>query len=156
MTPSLRLETVTPDNVSDACRLKVRPEQEVAVAPVAWSLAEAYVNPEIAWPRLIFDGDELVGFVMGCFDPQSPIEAFRCGIWRLNIAAGHQGRGYGRFAVESVLAEARLRGQSRATVLWVPGEHGPQEFYLKLGFRPTRDVIHDQIVGEILLTESQA
>ncbi len=121
------------------------------MAPVAWSLAEAYVNPEIAWPRLVFDGDELVGFVMGGFDPHGPVDAFRCGVWRLNIAAGRQGNGYGRFAVEQVLAEARRRGQHRATVLWVPDEHGPENFYLRLGFRPTGEVIHDQIVGEILL-----
>lgn len=151
MTSSLRLEAITSENVGAACRLKVRPDQEDLVAPVAWSLADAYANPEIAWPRLVRDGDDLVGFVMGGFDPQSPVDAFRCGIWRLNIAADYQGRGYGRFAVESVLAEARRRGQDRATVLWVPGEHGPQDFYLKLGFRPTGDVIDDQVVGEILL-----
>ncbi|MEO6087446.1 MAG: GNAT family N-acetyltransferase [Umezawaea sp.] len=151
MTSSLCLEPITSQNVGAACKLKVRPDQEDLVAPVAWSLAEAYANPEIAWPRLVRDGDDLVGFVMGAFDPQSPVEAFRCGIWRLNIAADCQGRGYGRFAVESVLAEARRRGQDRATVLWVPGKHGPQDFYLKLGFRPTGDVMDDQIVGEILL-----
>ncbi len=138
-----------------ACRLQVRPDQQDLVAPVAWSLAEAYANPEMAWPRLVFDGDELVGFVMGCFDPDNPIAAYRCGFWRLNIAADRQGRGYGRFAVAAVLAEVRRRGESRATVTWVPGEHGPQEFYLKLGFRPTGEVLHGEIVAEIHLSEFQ-
>ena len=62
MTSSPRLEKVTPDNVLAACRLKVQPYQERLVAPVARSLAEAYVHPELAWPRLIFDGEQLVGF----------------------------------------------------------------------------------------------
>lgn len=88
------------------------------------SLAEAYAQPEVAWPRLIYDGDQLVGFVMGGFDPDSPIDFFRCGIWRLNIAAGHQGAGYGRFAVQQVIDEARRRGQSRVTTLWVPKPPG--------------------------------
>ena len=57
MTSSLRLEKITEDNVEAACRLKVRPDQEEFVEPVAWSLAEAYVHPQIAWPRLIFDGE---------------------------------------------------------------------------------------------------
>jgi diamine N-acetyltransferase len=52
MTTSVRLEAITSENVGAACRLKVRPEQEGVVAPVAWSLAEAYANSEIAWPRL--------------------------------------------------------------------------------------------------------
>lgn len=152
----LRLEKVTPDNVEVACRLKVRPDQERLVAPVVRSLAEAYAQPEVAWPRLIFDGEQLVGFVMGFFlvrfDPDNPEDRLRSGIWRLNIAAGHQGRGYGRFAVESVCAEVRRRGQRRVTVSWVPGEHGPERFYLGLGFRPTGEMSGDQVVGELALT----
>lgn len=151
MVEGLRLVEVTPDNVGDACRIAVRLEQESFVAPVAVSLAEAYAQPQVAWPRLVYDGEELVGFVMGAFDPHCPITFFRCGIWRLNIAAARQGKGYGRFAVQGVLDEARRRGQTRATVLWVPGPGGPEGFYLRLGFRPTGEELHGQIVGEILL-----
>ena len=73
----------------------------------------------------------------------------RCGIWRLNVGAGVQGRGYGRFAVETVLEEARRRGQKAATVLWIPAEGGPEEFYLKLGFRPTGQTFNGEVVGRI-------
>jgi diamine N-acetyltransferase len=145
---SIRIAEVTGDNVIAACRLKVRPEQEPYVAPVAISLAEAYVNQHTAWPRLVYDGGELVAFVMGGFDPSSPLDFFRCGIWRLNVAAGHQGKGYGRYAVEAAFDEARRRGLRRATVLWKPGEHGPEGFYLRLGFRTTGERFHDQVVGE--------
>jgi diamine N-acetyltransferase len=144
----LRIAEVTPDDVIAACRLTVQPEQEAYVAPVAISLAEAYANRRTAWPRLVYDGDQLVAFVMGGFDPDAPVDFFRCGIWRLNVAAGHQGNGYGRYAVEAVFAEARRRGQRRATVLWKPGEHGPEGFYLRLGFRRTGQRFHDQLVGE--------
>ncbi|MGH3682594.1 MAG: GNAT family N-acetyltransferase [Natronosporangium sp.] len=147
--PTLR--EIDPDNVADACRLAIRPEQEPYVAPVAFSLAEAYANPQTAWPRLVYDGDQLAAFVMGGFDPDSEVDVFRAGIWRLNVAAAHQSKGYGRFAVQAVLAEARRRGQRRATVLWVPGEHGPEGFYLRLGFRPTGQIFHDQVVGELCL-----
>ncbi|GAA1040516.1 GNAT family N-acetyltransferase [Virgisporangium ochraceum] len=145
----MRLVEIGPDNVRAACRIAVAPEQEQFVAPVAFSLAEAYARPNVAWPRLVYDGDEVVGFVMGAFDPDSPVPMFRCGVWRLNIAADRQGRGYGRFAVDGVLAEARRRGNSRATVLWVPGEGGPEDFYLKLGFRPTGEELDGQVVGAI-------
>lgn len=155
MSSSLRLEKVTPDNVEAACRLSIRPDQEEFVEPVAWSLAEAYVNPEIAWPRLVFDGGQLVGFVMGFFmvrfDPDNPEDEPRSGIWRLNIAAEHQGRGYGRFAVQSVCEEVRRRGQTSATVTWAEGEGGPEPFYLRLGFRPTGERSGGQVVGELAL-----
>jgi diamine N-acetyltransferase len=52
-------------NVRAACQLELRPGQEGVVAPVAWSLADAYAAPPgVAWPRLVYDGDELVGFLM--------------------------------------------------------------------------------------------
>lgn len=64
----MRLETITPDNYEAALGLSVRPDQEDLVAPVVKSLAEAYVFPEHAWPRVIYDGDRLVGFLMAFFD----------------------------------------------------------------------------------------
>lgn len=148
---TVRLAELTAGNVSAACRIKVRPEQERFVATVAESIAEAYVHYGTAWPRLILDGDRVVGFVMGGFDPQAEIDAFRAGIWRLNIAAGEQGKGYGRFAVEAIAAEARRRGLQRITVLWIQGDGGPEGFYLRLGFAPTGEVIGGEIVGERML-----
>lgn len=141
-----RLVELTPDNLAPAVRFPLRPGQERFVAPVVESIAEAYVTPT-AWPRVIVDGDTVVGFVMGSFDPENELEAFRCGIWRLNVSAEHQGRGVGRFAVEEVAREARSRGQDRMTVLWVPGDVGPEQFYLRCGFEPTGEVLFDQVVG---------
>lgn len=147
----LRLMEVVPGNVDAACRIDVKPEQRRFVAPVVKSLAEAYAHHDTAWPRLILADDDVVGFVMGNFDPQNEIAAFRAGIWRLNIAADAQGRGFGRFAVESVAAEARRRGHSRITVLWIQGDGGPEGFYRRLGFTPTGEVMGGEIVGELML-----
>jgi diamine N-acetyltransferase len=148
----LRLALVTPDNVADACRLTIRPEQEGVVAPVAVSLAEAYASRDVAWPRLVVGAeDEVLGFVMASFDPGNEIEAFRCGIWRLNVAADAQGLGVGRFAVQAVCEEARRRGNDRITVLWERHPHGPEGFYLRLGFRPTGEELFGEVVGELVL-----
>lgn len=130
-----RLEIVTPRNVMAACRLQIKPEQERFVAPVAISLAEAYADPEHAWPRLIYDGDELVGFVMAGFIPGH--ELMDSTLWRLNVAAEAQGRGYGRFGVQAAAEEAGRRGRSILTVGYAKGEASPEGFYLRVGFRPT-------------------
>ncbi|MFE9406557.1 GNAT family N-acetyltransferase [Streptomyces sp. NPDC006530] len=155
MTTLLRLETVTAANFDVAIGLKVRPDQEHLVAPVMKSLAEAYVYPDTAWPRLIFDGERPVGFLMAYLDIDFAGDGkgadIRSGLWRLNIAAGEQGRGYGRFAVESVAAEIRRRGGTRLTTTWHPGDDGPEGFYLGLGFRPTGEMSGDQKVGELEL-----
>lgn len=140
----LRVMELTADNLAAATGLVLRPGQEKFVAPVVESIAEAYVTPT-AWPRVVVDGDEVVGFVMANFDPDNELEPFRCGIWRLNVAAQAQGRGVGRFAVEAVAEEARRRGQSRITVLWEKGADGPEGFYLRLGFVPTGELFGETV-----------
>lgn len=153
--PRPRLAVITPANVEAAIALKVRPDQEHLVEPVAESLALAYAHGDTAWPRLILDGDRPVGFLMAFLDIDFRGDGtrtdVRSGLWRLNIAAADQGRGHGRFAVESVAAEIRRRGGTRLTTTWHPGEDGPGRFYLGLGFRPTGELSGGQTVGELQL-----
>ncbi|MFD5211908.1 hypothetical protein ACFWNF_33845, partial [Streptomyces anulatus] len=120
-----RLEPVTPDTVLAACRLEVAPEQRVFVSPVAQSLAEAYVHPDIAWPRLICDGERVVGFVMAFFDVPFTFDADvpdappRSGLWRLAVAAGeHRQRGHQQHQ-RSGLVRVQVQGPARE-----PREHG--------------------------------
>jgi diamine N-acetyltransferase len=152
----LRLEEITAGNLDDAIGVTVRADQEHLVAPVVKSIAEAYVHPTIAWPRLIRDGDRPVGFLMGFFDADfaagdGPPD-LRSGLWRLNVAGGEQGRGVGRFAVDSVAEAVRRRGCRVLTTTWHPGDDGPEGFYLALGFRKTGELSGDQAVGELRLT----
>src|ERR1700712_4541132 len=106
----LRLEELSASNIVAANTLTLKPGQEQYVAPVSHSIAEAYVNPSAAWPRVVLDGDEVVGFIMGSFDPDNDREELRSCIWRINVSADAQGRGVGRFAVHALATEARHRG----------------------------------------------
>lgn len=154
-TPALRLEPVTAANFDAVCAVRVRPDQAHLVSPVVKSLAEAYVNGETAWPRAVVDGDEVVGFVMAfldiAWDPERDPADIRSGIWRLNVSAAHQAKGYGRFAVQAVTAELRRRGAERAYVTWEPGPGTPEPFYLGLGFRPTGELSGCQTVAVLEL-----
>ncbi|GGL11598.1 N-acetyltransferase [Sphaerisporangium melleum] len=154
MTKSFRLAPITPANIEMAIAVKVRPDQERFVSPVAKSLAEAYVHPEVAWPRLIFDGDRPVGFLMAFLDIDWDGKGvdFRSGLWRLNVTSDAQGGGIGRFAVAAVAAEVRRRGGTQMYVSWEPGEGGPEGFYRKLGFRLTGEKSGGQTVGVLDLT----
>jgi diamine N-acetyltransferase len=152
----LRLEPVTQENVRAACKLKTRPDQEDLVAPVAWSLAEAYTMPGIAWPRLIYDGDQLVGFIMAVFAPEDENALFHSYLCRLNIGAEHQGKGHGRFAVETLCQEVMRRGQHRLTVSYHPYPHGPEGFYRRLGFHPTGEYNDDEVVAERIFSPEAA
>lgn len=152
----LRLEEITPANFEAATGIRVRPDQEHAVEPVTTSLAEAYLHPGVAWPRLILDGDRPVGFLMAFFDIDwyGDGSVRRSGLWRLNIAAEEQGRGYGRFAVESVAAEIGRRGGDKCYVTWHPAPDGPEGFYRGLGFRTDGETSEGQTVGVLELGRS--
>jgi len=151
----ITLEKITPGTFDAATGIRVRPDQEHAVSPVTQSLAEAYVHPDgVAWPRLITDEGRPVGFLMAFLDIDwhGDGTVHRSGLWRLNIAAGQQGKGYGRFAVGAVAAEIRRRGGTELYVTWHAGPDGPEGFYLGLGFRTTGETSGDQTVGVLDLT----
>ncbi|WNZ12123.1 GNAT family N-acetyltransferase [Streptomyces sp. 11x1] len=160
MSTTPHLAEISPANLDAALAVRVRPDQEHLVEPVVQSLAEAYVHPGVAWPRLIMDDDRAVGFLMAFLDIDWKGDGsgtdIRSGLWRLNIAADEQGRGYGRFAVESVAAEIRRRGGDRVHVTWHPGPDGPERFYLGLGFRTTGETSGGQTVGMLELAGSES
>lgn len=142
----LRLEELSAATIVAANSLTLKPGQEQYVEPVSHSIAEAYVNPASAWPRVVLEGDEVVGFIMGNFDPDSDHEELRSAILRINVSADAQGHGVGRFAVHALAAEARNRGFERLTVAYEPGEGGPEAFFQRIGF----EVIGETQYGEHL------
>ena len=131
----LRLEELSAKTVVAANGLSLRPGQEQFVTPVSYSIADAVINPVTSWPRVVLDGDQVVGFIRGNFDPEAEQEEFRSCIWRISVAADAQGMGIGKFAVRALADEARNRGFDRLTVIWEPGEEGPEKFFLGVGFK---------------------
>ena len=147
------LEPVTPANLDDALALELAPGQEHLVRPVATSLAEAYVHPDVAWPRLVVDESVVVAFVMAFVDTawEDDPRDVRSGLWRLNVDRAHQGRGYGRFAVLAVCDELRRRGADACYVTYHLGPGTPGPFYRRLGFEVTGETSGDQIVARLAL-----
>ena len=149
---ALRLEELNASNVVAANSLTLKPGQEQFVAPVSNSIAEAYVNQSTAWPRVVYAGDELVGFIMANFDENSTREEFKALVLRMNVAAEAQGRGVGRFAIEQIAAEGRARGSEFLYAMWEPGEDGPDAFFRHLGFEVIGDNEFGETVGRLTLT----
>jgi diamine N-acetyltransferase len=147
----LRLEPLSATTVVAANSLTLKPGQEQYAVPVSHSEAEQTVDPEGAWPRVVLDDDEVVGFIKGCFDPHETRPEFRCCIWSINVKASAQGRGVGRFAVLGLADEARSRGFSRLTVIWERGDEGPEDFFLRVGFQPEGETRFGEVIGALEL-----
>jgi diamine N-acetyltransferase len=146
---TLVLEELNAANIVAANSLTLKPGQEQFATPESYAIGEPYVNPTTAWPRVVLEDGKVVGFIMGNFDPASDHEEFRSCIWRINVKAGAQGHGVGTFAVQALADEARSRGFSRLTVIWEPGELGPEEFFLHVGFRPIGETRYGEVIGAL-------
>lgn len=145
---AVTLREITADTVRAICGLRVSPGQEGFVAPNAVSIAEAHFSP-IAWFRAIYADETPVGFVMLADDGEKG-EYF---LWRLLIAADWQGRGYGRRALEHLIAYVLTRPNARELLTsYVPGEGSPRDFYRKLGFEDTGELDEDELVMRLPLT----
>ncbi|MGV8969575.1 MAG: GNAT family N-acetyltransferase [Microbacteriaceae bacterium] len=147
----LRLEELSASTIVAANSLTLRPGQEEFVTPPSYEIAEDSINPLTSWPRVVLDGDEVVGFIRGNFDPENTQEEFRSCIWRINVSADVQGSGVGKFAVLALAEEARLRGFTQLTVIWEPGDNGPEEFFLKVGFVVIGETQYGEHLGALTL-----
>jgi diamine N-acetyltransferase len=127
----LSLREITKETVRGIVQLKVSPGQERFVAANGMSIAEAHFSPEVAWFRAVYAGEIPVGFVM-LEDDAATQQYF---LWRFMIDARFQGMGFGRRALELVIAHVRTRpGAVRLETSCVPGEGSPCPFYEQMGF----------------------
>jgi diamine N-acetyltransferase len=150
------LREIDDHNRDAVSALRVAPEQEQFVASVADSFADAETYPQAKpWFRAIYAGDEPVGFVMLSWDvTPAPGILGPWFLWRLIIDEGHQRRGYGRAALEQVIAIVRAEGATEFLTSYNPGDGSPWPFYQRFGFVPTGELDGDEIVLRLDLPSS--
>ena len=133
---TVTLRPITRDNLWAVVDLKPHPGQEESVADNIDSIANAYVEPTFV-PLAVYAGDELVGFAMYGQHPET-------GAWwviRLMIDGKYQGKGYGRAAMEAVIAMMAERvGCEEIVTSFVPANAVAAELYASLGFHPTGEI----------------
>lgn len=147
----LRLEELSANTIVAANNLTLRRGQEQFVTPPSYAIADAFIDPLTSWPRVVLDGEKVVGFIRGNFDPEASQEEFRSCIWRVSVSADAQGQGVGRFAVKALSEEARSRGFGRITAIWEEGDDGPEKFFLKVGFKVVGETQYGEKLGEYTL-----
>ncbi|MDX2375992.1 GNAT family N-acetyltransferase [Microbacterium sp. LRZ72] len=147
----LNLVELSASTIVAVNNLSLKPGQEQFLAPISYGIQAAVVNPATSWQRVVLDGDEVVGFVSASFDHEAPEDYFRSVVLRINVDADDQGRGIGRFAIESLLDEARARGEERVHVIYEEGEEGPEAFFHRMGFTPVAETEFGEVVAAHVL-----
>lgn len=151
---NLRLEELSASTIVAANSLTLKPGQADFVKPVSLTIFEENVNPSSSWTQVVVDDDEVVAYILANFDPEASEEEMRSCLLRLHVAAEHQGEGVGRFAIESIAAEAAKRGFDHLNTVWGEGEDGPEEFFLRVGFVKRGTTPYGEYIGELALPEA--
>lgn len=153
----IRLVEVDSDNFDEVCALSetLSLEQRKSVASNIESLAQAYLSRDTAWPRAVYAGATLVGFVMlDTEDDDSDDDDYEgplWELWRFMIAGPHQGKGYGRQVLDLLCAKARAAGIKYLFTSCVLGEVSPYNFYIKYGFVDTGKMDDDEQILKLVL-----
>ncbi len=122
----------------------------VAVPPLEYGFEDDPNGPRVVpWPRIIHADGEAVGFVMLSEPTEDGPEPY---LWRLLIDRMHQRRGIGKRVVELAIEQARSWGSESMLVSWVPGVGSPEPLYRSIGFVPTGEIDHGEIVARLLLS----
>lgn len=140
----INLKVINEDNFLEAFQLKLADGQEKYVSNPIRSLAQAYVYRKQCQPFGIYDGDEMVGYVMVIYDYDIP----EYDIWHMMIDASKQGRGYGSEALQLVLDYIKTKpfgDSNRVTLTCNKDNQVALELYHKAGFVETGEEDDDEI-----------
>ena len=152
---SLELRPVTVENWNSLIKLKVREDQKDFVASNLYSIAEAQFgfDEEGHWslfPFGLYVEDEPVGFAMtGLNYAHSHFQGL---ILRLMVDEKYQGKGYGRAAMESILATFRADECVNVVCITYEPENDPaRKLYASLGIEETGEFMENEVVALLRL-----
>lgn len=138
----INLRKITEENFIDAFNLKLGEGQEKYVSHPVRSLAQAYVYRDQCQPLGIYNDYEMVGYVMVIYDYDIP----EYDIWHMMIDEKHQGKGYGKAALEQVIAYIKTKpfgDSNRVTLTCNMDNTKALALYQNMGFFET-GVVDDE------------
>lgn len=146
----VELKRISKENFEEVIRLSVAEDQIPFVASNVYSLAQAGVYHETAYPFAIYANDILVGFIMmGYYEKECQYT-----LWRFMIDRKYQNKGYGKSALK--LAVKYMIDNFKVNELGT-GTHCKnfvaQKLYKSIGFKETGETDGDQIGMKLLIKD---
>ena len=132
----ITLQKVDESNFIPCFDLELNDWQKEFVSHPIRSLAQAYVYYKQCTPFAVLSGGEVVGYIMVIYD----YDEQTYNIWHLMIDGAHQGKGYGRTAMELALDYIRTKpfgASSRVLMTVSPENRAAFGLYQSLGFSAT-------------------
>lgn len=138
---AVSLRPITQDNWRAVASLEVSEDQRQFVAPNVYSLAEAAYETGLT-PVAIYANETLIGFALYTREPfqgewtftRTPYQG-ELGILRMMLDKQYQHQGYGRQAMQALIAQISALPGAEAIILNVmPTNVGALRLYESLGF----------------------
>lgn len=150
MGKKVRLAVVTADNWRAVAGLRLAAGQKDLVASNLYSIAESKFDPT-ARPRAIYAGKRVVGFLM--YDvSRTRGKSGKAFIYRFMIDAAHQGKGYGRAALQAALDEIRAIPRiKKVAISYMPDNPVAGPFYKSFGFAEVGEDEDGEMIAELKL-----
>ncbi|WDV45367.1 GNAT family N-acetyltransferase [Clostridiaceae bacterium M8S5] len=147
------LRIIDENNFIECISLKLTDEQKEFIASNSFSLAEAYAhrnNPVKYYPFGIYNNNKMIGFIMFEYNPfienDADFDEPIFYISRMMIDINHQGKGYGKEALEKALRfmKSYKQGDVEAIVLSCDKTNErAYKLYESYGFKFTGEIDED-------------
>ena len=135
--------------MEDCLRLKVSETQTAFIASNEKSIAEAKKNSDAARPFVIYADGAAVGFAMFAFEPDYEDPKDRYWLWRFMIDEKYQGRGYGKKALERIIAYFKDHGAANIRLSTKGDNKNAIALYESFGFVPNGTMNGGETVFEL-------
>ena len=106
-------------------------------------------NEKVARPFAIYNDGKMVGFTMFAFDKDYEDPDDRSWLWRLMIAEGFQGKGYGTAALQVIIQYFKNHGANNIRLSTKDTNASALSLYHKAGFRDTGEMNDEEIVLQL-------
>lgn len=128
----VNLAPVTAENWQACCELSLPVEQQDLVASNLYSIAETQFYPTMQIRAIMTQANTLVGLAVYGISPNTG--QYR--VARLMIDQAYQGQGYGRAAMQAILAEAEaLEDVDQVWLSYREHNYAARNLYQSLGFQ---------------------
>lgn len=141
----LYLRDVDKENFKECVELDVHEEQREFVAPNMRSLAQAYVNRDVAKVFSLYDETRMVGFAMLYVDPAKE----EYWLWRFMIDKRFQHQGYGKDALGKIIAYFTSIGAKTVRLSFEPENRIAEKLYASAGFYRNGEENDGEIVMQL-------
>ena len=131
---NISLREINRENYRTIAGLQVKEDRAQFLDSIPWSLAQAKYEPELV-PLGIYDDETPIGFAI-YRDGDYGAYGWAWSIWGIMIDYRHQGRGYGRAAMQLLLARLRALSTTHMGIFiaFLPENTAAHNLYRSLGF----------------------